>query len=273
MVPDGVAAIWTADLPLRRGIEWNDWLAAEIKRQIGPLEECWLSVALSHPHPSDYDIERFTRVRPFPIDEWDTRLERPTVTFIWREDRIWQNVSQYGRFQRLMQTLERRLGLAQHLLHEQKQQVVALAQALWRAFPPDRITDMRSLEINEYVEKAWCERYAKSHVVIGVHGSNMLLPSAHAGAVVELVPVERWGNLIQDILVAGQDTRETMYRYKSLPLNTSLTVVAKVTKSLLRYFPSAMLNFNRRWCDHGVIQGDSGLIAKRRREIARRLLD
>lgn len=288
MVPDGVVAIWTADLPLGRGIEWNDWLAAEINRQIEPLEKGWLSVALSHPYPADYDIKRFTRVRPFPVDEWDTRLERPTVTFIWREDRIWQNVNHYGCFQKLVQRLKRRLGLSQHLLHEQKQQVVSLAQALRRTFPqldfaiaglgcsgglPNWISDLRSLEIDEYVEKTWCERYAKSHIVIGVHGSNMLLPSAHAGAVIELVPGERWGNLIQDILVVGQDIRETMYRYRFLPLDTSPTVIAEVIKFLLRYFPIARLNFNRQWSDHEATQGNFSLIAKRRREITKRLAD
>src|SRR5215213_3836622 len=29
MVPDGVAEVWTLDIPLRKGTEWNDWLAAE----------------------------------------------------------------------------------------------------------------------------------------------------------------------------------------------------------------------------------------------------
>jgi len=288
MVPDGVAAIWTVGLPLKRGIEWNDWLAAEIKRRIEPLEECWLSVAFSHPHPKDYDIERFTHVHPFPVDEWDARLERPMVTFIWREDRVWRHLSRYGRWQRLTQRLKRKLGLVEYPLDEQKQRVVALAQALRRVFPqvdfavaglgrsgglPNWIADLRTLEISEHVERAWCERYAQSHVVIGVHGSNMLLPSAHAGAVVELVPPERWGNLIQDILIAARNVREIMYRYRFLPLDTSATVVAEVTASLLRYFPSTLLNFNRPWCDHEALQSDPWLIVKRRREIAKRLAD
>ncbi|GAG46696.1 unnamed protein product, partial [marine sediment metagenome] len=92
MVPDGVAAIWTVDLPLKRGIEWNDWIASEIKRHIEQFESCWLSVAFSHPYPEDFAIERFTRVQPFPIDEWIVRLEKPTVTFIWREDRNWWDI-------------------------------------------------------------------------------------------------------------------------------------------------------------------------------------
>lgn len=288
MVPEDVAAIWTVDLPLRRGIEWNDWLAVEIKRRIEPLKACWLSVAFSHPHPEDYDIERFTRVRPFPVEQWDKRLTRPVVTFIWREDRVWQDESRYGHLPRLAQRLKRKLGLTQYPLNEQKRRVVTLAEALRQAFPkldfavaglgrpgglPNWMADLRTLEINEHVEKAWCERYAQSHVVIGVHGSNMLLPSAHAGSVVELVPAKCWGNLIQDILVTTRDLREIMYRHKFLPLDTSVTVVAEVTASSLRYFPSALLNFNRPWCDHEVLQNDPWLIVKRRCEIVKRLAE
>jgi hypothetical protein len=318
MVPDGVAAIWTVDLPLRRGAEWNDWLATEIKRRIEPLEKCWLSMAFAHPHPEDYDIERFTRVRPFPVEEWDARLERPTVTYIWREDRVWhggnpqrlfqiqarkwkpklsfaqplldkrkQWVVAYRRLRWLVQKLGQRIGLIQHPLDEQKRRVVALAQALRSTFPqidfavaglgrpgglPNWIADLRTLEISEHVERAWCERYAQSHVVIGVHGSNMLLPSAHAGAVVELVPIERWGNLIQDILIAPRDAREIMYRYRFLPIDTAPEIVAAVTASLLCYLPSALVNFNRPWCDHKTLQGDPWLIVKRRHKITRRLV-
>jgi len=68
---------------------------------------------------------------------------------------------------------------------------------------------------DEASEREWCERYAASHVAVGVHGSNMLLPSAHAGAVVELLGAERWGNFAQGILFrdAG-DCRETFFRYR-----------------------------------------------------------
>ena len=90
---------------------------------------------------------------------------------------------------------------------------------------------------------------------------------------VELVPVERWGNLIQDILLEVRDVREIMCRYKFLPLGTLATVVAEVTTSLLRYLPSALLNFNRPWCDHEALQSDPWLIVKRRREIVAWLAD
>jgi hypothetical protein len=34
LVPEGVAAIWTVDLPLDQGTQWNDWLAGEVRRRI-----------------------------------------------------------------------------------------------------------------------------------------------------------------------------------------------------------------------------------------------
>lgn len=283
MVPDKVAAIWTVDLPLKRGTEWNDWLADQIKNRINIVKECHLSVAFSHPHPSDYDIERFTRVRPFPIEEWGKRLNCPTVTFIWREDRIWWDESRYGYWQRIKRILNHRSNLAQYRLNEQKKRVIALAEALHQYFPnldfavaglghpgglPNWIADLRTLEINEQIEKAWCERYAQSHVVVGVHGSNMLLPSAHAGAVVELVPPDYWKNLIQDILMKIRDIRETIYRHRFLPSNASAVVVAEIIASLLRSFPSMLLNFDRPWCDHKVLQSDPWIIAKNRLKIA-----
>ena len=288
MVPDGVSAIWIVDLPLKRGIEWNDWLAAEIKRRIESLDACWLSVAFSHPHPEDFDIERFTKVRPFPIEEWDARLGRPTITFVWRQDRIWWNLDRYRSWRGLTRRMKRRLlrlSSAQIQLDAQRQRVITLAQTLRQASPgidfavaglghpgglSDWIADLRTMEINEHTERAWCKRYAQSHVAVGIHGSNMLLPSAHAGAVVELVPPERWGNLIQEILVAAQDVREVMCRYRFLPLDTPATVVAKVTTSLLRYLPSALVKFKRPWCGHEALQSNPWLIVERLREIEER---
>ena len=279
MVPEGVAEIWTVDLPLERGIEWNDWLAAEIKRQIEPLGECWLSVAFSHPHPEDYNIERFTGVKSFPVDEWADRLDTPVVTYIWREDRLWRDVNRDQRPQGLIQRMRSRLGFKHFPAprEDQAQRVIALADALHHSLPtvdfaiaglghpggmPEWITDLRTQQIDEHTERAWCERYAKSHVVVGVHGSNMLLPSAHVGGVVELVPDSRWGNLIQDILPIPDDVRESIYRYRFLPLNTPPETVAQTVVSLVEEFPTEMLNFKRPWNDHQMVKNDPWLVSK-----------
>ncbi|HVF57329.1 MAG TPA: hypothetical protein VM934_14335, partial [Pyrinomonadaceae bacterium] len=70
--------------------------------------------------------------------------------------------------------------------------------------------------------------------VVGVHGSNMLLPSAHAGGVVELMGPERWGNFTQDILFrdAG-DCRETLFRYRFLDERTPPPALARLVNMMM----------------------------------------
>jgi hypothetical protein len=71
-------------------------------------------------------------------------------------------------------------------------------------------------------------------VVVGVHGSNMLLPSAHAGGVVELIGPGRWGNFTQDILFRDDgDCRETFFRYRFVDEATPPTAVAQLVNLIV----------------------------------------
>jgi hypothetical protein len=254
MVPDGAAQTWVVGLPLHRGTEWNDWLAHEIRRRVAAFESASLSIALSHPRPRDYDIERFTRVRPFPLGDWGTRLVKPRVTFACRDDRQWAAASDLT----ARRPLRRRLsqlsrGQATALPVEQSSLVSELAETLRSEWPsldftvtglagrtpagdlPTWVEDLRLSQMDEEAERLWCRRYAASHVVVGVHGSNMLLPSGHAGSVVELIGPERWGNFTQDILFRqSDDCREMFFRYRFMPGTTSPREVAQVITSLLR---------------------------------------
>lgn len=217
LVPDGAAQVWLVRWPLSRGTEWNDALANEIGRRLSAFEEVHLSIAHSHPHPNDYDIERFTRVRPFAIDDWRTRLVNPTVTFLWRDDRVWKRrfTSQRRNVERLRQALH--------------QQIPELNFAVADIGKPGAL--------DADAERAWCERYAASHLVIGIHGSNMLLPSAHAGGAIELLPRDRWGNYLQDLLLRPSDARDLLFRYRFLPDDTQPEELAQLAASILTGLP------------------------------------
>jgi hypothetical protein len=252
MVPDGVAQVWSVGLPLGRGTEWNEWLAREIRRRVEAFERVSLSHALSHPQPDEFNIEHFTRVRPFPLGEWDARLERPTVTFIWRDDRPWRTqaeVSPSSRGERLRQLIAsqskprvRQAELVSELAEALKANlpaldfaVAGLAENGGRGELPEWIIDLRGTALDVDAERGWCERYAASHVVVGVHGSNMLLPSAHAGSVVELIGPERWGNFTQDILFRdAADCRETLFRYRFVDELTPPTILARLVSMIVR---------------------------------------
>jgi hypothetical protein len=252
MVPDGVAQVWSVGLSLGRGTEWNEWLAREIRRRVEAFERVSLSHALSHPRPEEFDIERFTRVKPFPLDEWDARLERPTVTFIWRDDRPWRtqtevaSSSRGGRIRQLIASQSkpgaRQAELVSELAEALKANlpaldfaVVGLVEGVGRGEMPDWVSDLRRAALDVDAERGWCERYAASHVVVGVHGSNMLLPSAHAGGVVELIGPERWGNFTQDILFRdAADCRETLFRYRFVDELTTPTTLARLIGMIVR---------------------------------------
>jgi hypothetical protein len=250
MVPDGVAEVWIVDIELRHGTLWSDGLADTIRREIERHPSCYLSRAFSHPLPSDVSIQRFTRVEPFDLDSWEDSIQRPIVTLIWREDRVWHEPRPLIR-----KVLRRAVpGLFQRWLrNRQRRDVIRLSSQLRGLLPsldlavvglatpggfPQWITDLRTPRVTAEVEGSWCRRYAQSHAVVGVHGSNMLLPSAHAGGVVDIMPADRWGNLAQDILFRDQDERLSTLTHRFLPASSSPTEVAAILGSLLTEFES-----------------------------------
>jgi hypothetical protein len=231
MVPEGVAEVWSVDWPLRSGTQWNDRLACDIHNRLSTFGECRLSAAPSHPDPASFNIERFTGVEPFDLSSWTHQIDRPTVTFIWRDDRPWID-DPGGNSQR----------------EQQSRRIVSLANRLKAKWPiidfgvaglsesgglPEWIGDLRRTQLDIECEKIWCRRYAASHVVIGVHGSNMLLPSAHAGSVVDLMPPDRWRNVTQDILFRSEDGRDMVFRHRFIPIATPIEEAGNIIESLL----------------------------------------
>lgn len=270
LVPDGVAAIWTVDLPLKRGIEWNEWLANKIHQSIEKLEECYLSVAFSHPHPADFSIFRYSRIDPFPLNQWSERLDEPTVTYIWREDRLWSDSLSSKIAKYLFASkhwIDQKSGTNLVGVKEQQNKVISLARELKKQFPninfavagfgrsgglPNWIHDLRVSKIDERIEHKLCQRFADSHVVIGIHGSNMILPSAHAGSVIELMPEDRWGNMIQDLAFQSADFREILYRYRIVPLSITPEKLSTVAVSLLSSWDNMHLSMAPAFCSHNI---------------------
>ena len=206
-----------------------------------------MSAAFSHPHSQDFDIERFTRVAPFALEKFSEAREKPVITFIWREDRLWETERAetpgfFGKFKGRKDSLKQ--------TDEQTRKIIKFAESLRGEFPsldfavagigqtgnfPEWISDFRLMNLDAAAERVWCERYAASHLVVGVHGSNMLLPSAHAGGVIELIGEERQGNYLQDILFRANDAREMMFLYRFVPPSTAPEDLARLAAVMLRY--------------------------------------
>lgn len=218
LVPDGVAEVWLVDQKLGQAHGWYRSIDRQVKGFLADFEEVQLGRGYAHPDKSSIDIERFTGVKPFPTDAFASTP--PHITFVLREDRLWYRTPLHKEKHRIM----RRLGLqrlADPFFRWDQQRMALRALRLMReAVPaltasvvglgdpsslPAGIEDLRTRAMNPATERAWCQAYARSQIVVGVHGSNMLLPTALAGGCIEILPYDRHGNIAQDVAHRRRD--------------------------------------------------------------------
>ncbi len=228
MVPQGVAEVWSVKLPLSKAQRFYPKLAEQLETECKRFEKIYLHPAPTH--PKIRNIALFTGTRPH-----DPQNGKFRITFVWREDRIWTGAPQLSR-------LGKKLRLSAGI-SRQTQKVVSLFSRLRRKFPgatftvagvgerkpplPSWIDDQRVNSLTQEIERKLCLLYSESRLVTGVHGSHMLLPSAHAGMTVDLMPRDRWGNFGQDIAYLKPDNRVSSYSYRFLPIGTPISELAE----------------------------------------------
>jgi hypothetical protein len=237
MVPDGVAEVWTVPISLKNGQDYYPSFAEFVEKQSQRFEEIYLSEAYSH--PSRFDITKFTKVPKHTFDE----REKIQITFIWREDRLLVNSF-------LFRVL-RKLKLLQIALAIQNWKVQQLFEKILSKLPeakfvvaglgtktkfPKWIEDCRVERFNEITEKETCQIYSESRLVIGLHGSNMLLPSGLAGMTLDLIET-RWGNFAQDVLYQETNPRLASFRYRYLPSQVSPDILANIAAQMIETQP------------------------------------
>jgi hypothetical protein len=248
LVPKGCAEVWVVELKLSELAIFHSSVQAFLHKEFERFKTIYLSKTYSHPDFSSIDIARFTGIKPFDLKTFEQHP--PTFTFILREDRWW--FRRY--FDYWFYRLCRKLGIleigSKVLSMRQNELVRKTIRLILRKFPDasffivglgttgnfkSNTHDERKNMINDSVERDWCRIYARSHVVIGVHGSNMLLPTAHAAGCVEILPEDRYGNIVQDISVRYAD-RNQLYFYRFADLYSSAKTVANKAISVVENF-------------------------------------
>ncbi len=233
LVPDGVAEIWSIPLGLKAMKNFYPAIDRQIDTFCEDYDSIWLSEAFSH--PSRFQISDYTRISPHNFKQ-----ERDLITFIWREDRLWLPPYPAKKL--------RKAGLQSWAFAWQRRKVVKLFRKIRQHFPktrfavaglgtachfPEWIEDHRTDRFDEALEKRTAQLYADSRIVIGVHGSNMLLPSALAGMTLDLIPDDKWNNHPQDTLPRSHDARVGAFLYRFIPSSCSLNSTVSVVVSIL----------------------------------------
>jgi hypothetical protein len=236
LVPDGVAEIWSVPLSLSAMKNFYPALDHQIQDFCTGFESIWLSEAFSH--PSRFRIQDYTGIHPHSFDRSEN-----LVTFIWREDRLWLPHYHAKKL--------RKLGFQQVALAWQRRKIITLFKSIRSHYPetrfavtglgksksfPSWIHDLRVQRFDEDSEKEVALLCADSRIVIGIHGSNMLLPSGLAGMTIDLMPDDKWQCLPEDILFQEADPRLATFRYRFIPATTSPKSVASVVSSMLMQF-------------------------------------
>lgn len=226
LIPEGCAEVWIVDIKLKEGLTWMPALDEFIQDQLPRFKEAYLSKAFSHPDMSGVEISRYSKIKPFDMAKFAEIP--PQVTFVVREDRVWFSGPWEDKLFRVAKKL-RVEPLKKWFLYRQVRRFRRVIRKICQAVPGleayvvglgttgsfgQDATDLRTDRMSKEKETGWCMTYAASHLVIGIHGSNMLLPTAHAGGCIEILPEDRYGNMVQDIFVRYNDRRQVyLYRF------------------------------------------------------------
>jgi hypothetical protein len=236
-----IAEIWTVKLGFQQFNNYYPDLSAKINEELNRFQKVWLSKGHLIPTNENIDIEKFTGITPY---NFSNIASRPSVTFVWREDpdRLWiRNIYLLKGF--------KKLGLSWLLVPFQYLRVIIFFRLLKKKLGnefifsvaglgksgkfPSFINDRRVKSFNEESEKQLCIVYAESTLAVGVHGSSMLLPSAHSGMTISLMPSKRWGNYSEDILFSEDDIRLAFFQKRIIPLNICITDLCDIAADML----------------------------------------
>ncbi|MFZ1688750.1 MAG: hypothetical protein WAU70_15080 [Flavobacteriales bacterium] len=246
--PRGCAEVWVVDVKLGQGQAWHNAIDAFVQERLAEYEEVNMGKGYAHPDFTHIDIERYTGIAPFPLEEFSTRA--PHITFVARQDRLWF-ANGFAKFCSRAMGRSGLKGLARTMFVSAQDRLIRRTmRAVQAAVPQCSFTvvglapgggygslaeDLRTTRMDEATERAWCSAYARSQIVVGVHGSNMLLPTAFAAGCIEILPHDRHGNIVQDLSVRWSD-RMQLFLYRFVGEFAGPAEVARHAVGMLRNF-------------------------------------
>jgi hypothetical protein len=247
IVPYYADEVWCADLKLSDTKNYYLQLENFIQTELKKYNFVYHSSGFSHPSLQSIEVKDFFKVTPFNIADFDS--SRVQITFIYREDRLWIHPF----LNRIFNYLEyRKIKFAKKIfLYLQVIKINKLARQLKKAIPQGElyvcglgntfslnktIIDKRYCKISEDTEMEWCKIYSKSHLVIGIHGSNMLIPSSLAASWIEILPDDRLGNITQD-LFCKYNNNIMVFLGRSVSEYEPVRRIVKIANSIIAFYP------------------------------------
>lgn len=259
LLPDGIAELWEVEGKLKDFDKRIANLDAFIKEEIKRFDSASMSQVPVHPDLSRFELKDFLKTDKFELADFEKKPYK--VTFIMREDRFWLNNPLDAFIQKAAVSKGWMKQLRPYFAWKQNRLFAKLAKEIYALSGgkyhfaaaglgktgslPAMIKDLRYAKTDETVEMEWCALYASSHVVIGIHGSNMLIPTALSAGFVELLPRYKINNLTEDISMDHKG-RYMQFLGRYLDEFSSVKLVATHVVSMLSWFPVVRRNMEER---------------------------
>ncbi|MEO8558892.1 MAG: hypothetical protein ABI439_07510 [Rhodospirillales bacterium] len=248
MTPDDVDESWIVETSLRHCADWNDNIATLTAQLCGRAKRVRYSNL--HAGPT-IDISQFTRIKPFTTGGVE-QVGPARIGFHLREDRNW---TYRGLPKPQSQAIAEQLQLVMAVfdtLHKEDPEIECAVTGYGRsgAFP-DWVKDLRIVEQDSAAERRWMEFYARSHLAVGIHGSHMVLPCAHAMGAIQIPLTDYWSTSL-DLWewVNRYSAQEALVRYLRVPVSTSLSeTVSIIFTQLLKLQQMAGFDYLSRIAD------------------------
>lgn len=254
LLPKGIAEAWLVDVKtkdLNRLIgNCDDFIKTEIRR----FDTVFLHGTYMPPDFFSIDYEKFTKTKRFDLNSYI--YIPPVITFICREDRTWTN-SSIEYFFYLFFKKFRIYSIARRYFAKRQNELFSKTANLIHQEINDTnfyvtgfdksggiapiIKDLRITGTpKEEIERSWCSIYSQSHLVIGVHGSNMLIPTSLSAGFINILPSHKINNYGEDVSI-NYKNKYLLYLCRHLSHYTPPKVVARHAISMITRFKNQII--------------------------------
>jgi hypothetical protein len=214
LVPDGVAELWIVPASMRKMKNYITTLQSFVKTAFNNASQVYLSTAKVFHRLEEINSELFLRTKRFDLSLFDSVPY--TITFVLREDRYWHSNKLDNVINLALIKFKIKKNFNSYFVWRQDRLVKKAVRLIINAYPHLKVnitgigkpgqsdtgvTDLRTDKITSEIERQWCVVYSKSHVVVGVHGSNMLIPTSLAAGFIDILPRHKIPHMGEDTVL------------------------------------------------------------------------
>lgn len=247
LVPDCVSEVWSFDSSFNDLEKQIINLDAEVKQNLLPrFEKVWISKAYTHLALSKVNLQAMVKTDRFNLSNFNS--SPPSIMFVLREDRFWHRYPiEFFMFKVFVKlklskkifVLRQNYLVTKAVLKIRKQIENATFTATGLGTTGrlhSLVKDERKVKPTSSDERYWCVLCSKTHIVIGVHGSNMLIPTSLAAGFVEILPRHKIRHLAEDTLM-DYNSRYSHFLGRYIDHFASPALISQHVISMIQHFP------------------------------------